>query len=155
MTIVWKRSAINAAGKRGRARAKLAAGWNQAARAIPSLARVRWLERPIITETERERTGNAPRTTSEKASPAPQAWPSFAQPHRRSHACRCKPPDRFRFCQRDSRRLSGLAVSILLDDAHASGWPTVVIAAAIHHCGGAASKPGPFRPGFTAPSTFE
>jgi hypothetical protein len=58
VTIVWKRSAINAAGKRGRARAKLAAGWNQAARAIPSLARVRWLERPIITETERERTGS-------------------------------------------------------------------------------------------------
>ena len=55
----------------GRAKAKLAAGWNQAARATPSLARVRRLERPIIPETERERTGKAPRATSEKASPAP------------------------------------------------------------------------------------
>ena len=122
MIIVIKRSQIIKAGQRGRARAKLGAGWNQAARATPSLARVRWLERPIIPVTERERTGKAPRVTSEIASPAPQAWPSFAQPHRRRHACRCKPPDRFRFCQRDSRRLSGLAVSILLDDAHASGW---------------------------------
>jgi hypothetical protein len=31
VTVVWKRSAIIAAGKRGRARAKLAAGWSQVA----------------------------------------------------------------------------------------------------------------------------
>ena len=66
MTIVWKRSAINAAGKRGRARAKLAAGWNQAARATPSLARVRWLERPMIPETERERTARRRRLLPRK-----------------------------------------------------------------------------------------
>ena len=122
MTIVWRRLAIVAAGKRGRARAKLAAGWNQAARATPSLARVRWLERPVILETERERTGKTPRATSEIASPAPQAWPSFAQPHRRRHACRCKPPDRFRSRQKDNRRRLGLAASTSLDVAHSSGW---------------------------------
>jgi hypothetical protein len=66
VTIVIKRSQIIAAGKPGRARAKLAAGWNQAARATPSLARVRWLERPMIPETERERTARRRRLLPRK-----------------------------------------------------------------------------------------
>ena len=122
MTIVIKRSQIIAAGKPGRARAKLAAGWNQAARATPSLARVHWLERPVIPETERERTGKAPRATSEKASPAPKAWPWFAQPHPRHCACQCKPLDHVRSCQKGNRRLLGLAAATSLGVAHASGW---------------------------------
>src|SRR5215471_11083503 len=59
MTFVWKDKALRAAGKRGVAKAR-AYGLATNRRAPITLAKVRWLERPIIPASERELTGKAP-----------------------------------------------------------------------------------------------
>jgi hypothetical protein len=59
MTFVWKDKALRAAGRRGVAKAR-AYGLATNRRAPITLARVRWLERPELPITEREKTGRAP-----------------------------------------------------------------------------------------------
>jgi hypothetical protein len=83
---------------------------------------LRYIRPHAAAVTEHEKTGIAQRATSEKASLAPQAWPSFAQPRRRRRAGRCKPPDRFRSCRKGNRRLLGLVASTSLDVGDSSEW---------------------------------
>ena len=59
MTFVWKDKALRAAGKRGVAKAR-AYGLATNRRVPITLAKVRWLERPIIPASERELTGKPP-----------------------------------------------------------------------------------------------
>jgi hypothetical protein len=59
MTFAWKDKALRAAGLRGVAKAR-AYGLATNRRAPITLARVRWLERPELPITEREKTGRAP-----------------------------------------------------------------------------------------------
>jgi len=59
MTFVWKDKALRAAGKRGVAKAR-AYGLATNRRVPITLARVRWLERPVIPASERELTGKPP-----------------------------------------------------------------------------------------------
>jgi hypothetical protein len=59
MTFVWKDKALRAAGRRGVAKAR-AYGLANNRRAPISLARVRFLERPVIPASEREKTGKPP-----------------------------------------------------------------------------------------------
>ena len=59
MTFVWKDKALRAAGKRGVAKAR-AYGLATNRRAPITLAKVRWLERPIIPASARELTGKPP-----------------------------------------------------------------------------------------------
>jgi hypothetical protein len=59
MTFAWKDKALRAAGKRGVAKAR-AYGLATNRRAPISLARVRFLERPVIPASEREKTGKPP-----------------------------------------------------------------------------------------------
>jgi hypothetical protein len=67
VTIVWKRAAVIAAGIRGRRKAALAMA---SARPRPiTLARVAWLDRPIIPETEREKAGAKYRKPSKTRRP--------------------------------------------------------------------------------------
>jgi hypothetical protein len=59
MTFAWKDKALRAAGQRGVAKAR-AYGLATNRRAPITLAKVHWLERPILPASERELTGKAP-----------------------------------------------------------------------------------------------
>jgi hypothetical protein len=87
MTFAWKDKALRAAGKRGVAKAR-AYGLATNRRAPITLARVRFLERPILPASEREVTGKGP--TSDNSSvptrdsrPAQKSHSSVRSPRER------------------------------------------------------------------------
>jgi hypothetical protein len=81
MTFVWKDKALRLAGKRGVAKAR--AYGLAANRRVPiTLAKVRWLERPEIAISEREKTGKAPATAHIAASTGGAARATHQGPRR-------------------------------------------------------------------------
>ena len=88
MTFAWKDKALRAAGQRGVAKAR-AYGLATNRRAPITLAKVHWLERPILPASERELTGKAPARdnssvpTRDDSRPAQKSQSSVRSPRER------------------------------------------------------------------------
>ena len=87
MTFAWKDKALRAAGKRGVAKAR-AYGLATNRRAPITLAKVHWLERPILPASERELTGKAPTrdhssVPTRDSGPAQKSQSSVRSPRKR------------------------------------------------------------------------